>query len=316
MADATRTAPQRPSRLQRRATLLLRLVAIALIFAGWLLLNLDGGYFRDALAYWRPDFHDLYGGGRVGVQSTYLYSPAFAQVMAVFGLLPWAVFAGLWSAACLVALVWMAGPILAAVLFLVPGSPVVDEISTGNIHLLLAAAIVVALRGAGASRAAWALPLLTKVTPGVGVLWHAGARQWRALVVVAGVTAAIVLVSFAMGPNLWFEWFDTLSRSTAVPIDPNIGVIPGPLWARVLLATVVAFVGGALGWKWLAVVAATMALPVTWSSGLSMLVGVVPFVGPRVAAFARARGMRATPRSERGANPVRHASADVDSSQR
>jgi hypothetical protein len=272
--------------------LLLRVAALAVIVAGWLLLNLDGGYFRDAVAYWRPNFDDLYGGGRVGVESTFLYSPAFAQLMAVFGLLPWPVFAALWSAACLVALVWMAGPILGAILFLVPGSPVVDEISTGNIHLLLAAAIVLALRGSTASRAGWSLPLLTKVTPGVGVLWHAGARQWRPLVVVAGVTATIVLVSFAIGPSLWFEWVDTLVRSTAVPVDPDIGVIPGPVWLRTLGAGVLAVIAGALGWKWVAVVAATIALPVTWSSGLSMLVGVVPFLGPRVTGLVGSRFAR------------------------
>jgi hypothetical protein len=289
VADTPLGTTARPIRLVRRLVLLLRVLALALIVAGWLLLNLDGGYFRDAMAYWRPDFDDLYGGGRVGVQSTYLYSPAFAQIVAVLGLLPWPAFAALWSAACLVALVWMAGPILAAILLFVPGSPVVDEISTGNIHLLLAAGIVVALRGSGAWRGAWSLPFLTKITPGAGALWHAGAREWRSLVVVAGVTAALVLVSFAIDPNLWFQWVDTLARSAGVPVDPSIGVIPGPVWLRTLVAGVLAVVGGALGWMWVAVVAATIALPVTWSSGLSMLVGVIPFLRPRVAQVVRSR---------------------------
>jgi hypothetical protein len=257
-----------------------RAVAVALIVAGWLLLNLDGGYFRDAMAYWRPDFDDLYGGGRVGVESTYLYSPAFAQAMAIFGLLPWPAFAALWSAVNLAALVWMAGPILAAILFLVPFSPVVDEISTGNIHLLLAAAIVVAMGRHRFAPGAWAVPLLTKVTPGVGVLWHLGARQWRRLAVAAGVTGGVALVSFAIAPELWSEWVETLARSTGVAVPSDIGVIPGPLWARTLVGGAVAIAGGLMGWKWTAVVAATLALPVTWSSGLSMLVGVIPLVGP------------------------------------
>lgn len=289
MAESASAAPVERRRGRRKVLVLVRAVALAVIVAGWLLLNLDGGYFRDAIAYWRPDFDDLYGSGRVGVESTYLYSPAFAQVMAPFGLLPWPWFAALWSAACLGALVWMAGPILAAVLFLVPGSPVVDEISTGNIHLLLAAAIVVALGGRAAGPAAWSLPLLTKVVPGVGVLWHAGSRQWRALAVALGTSAAVALVSFVIGPELWFEWVETLRRSTGVPVPSDIGVIPGPLWARAVVAAALALVGGWFGWRWAAVVAATLALPVTWSSGLSMLVAVVPFVRPNLAELLHRR---------------------------
>lgn len=252
-----------------------RAIAIALIIAGWLLLNMNGGYFHDSLAYWRPDFDDLYGTGRVGVESTYLYSPAFAQLMAIPGLLPWPIFALLWSGLNLAALVWMAGPLLAAVFFLVPGSPIVDEISTGNIHLLLAAAIVLAFRAPPKSAASWALLLLTKVTPGVALAWHLGARQWRSLGVAIGFTVAIVVVSFAVAPSLWFEWFATLSRSGGVPVPSEIGVIPGPLWARTAAGAVVAIVGGLGGWRWVAPVAATIALPVTWSSGLSLLVGVI-----------------------------------------
>jgi hypothetical protein len=289
MSEGAISASSRSRRALRNALPVLRGTALALIVAGWLLLNLDGGYFRDAVAYWRPNFDDLYGSGRVGVQSTYLYSPAFAQLMAVFGLLPWAAFAALWSAACLAALVWMAGPILAAILFLVPGSPVVDEISTGNIHLLLAAAIVIALRNGTPGPAAWSLPLLTKITPGVGVLYHAGAREWRALGVGIGVTAVVALISFGIGPGLWIEWIETLMRSVGVAVPSAIGVIPGPLWARTALAAVLAVVGGVLGWKWVAVVAATLALPVTWSSGLSMLVAIVPFARPGLADLVRRR---------------------------
>lgn len=266
-----------------RTRTILPAVAIALIIAGWLLLNLNGGYFHDSLAYWRPDFDDLYGTGRVGKESTYLYSPAFAQLMALPGLLPWPLFALAWSALNLAALVWMAGPILAAVLFLVPGSPIVDEISTGNIHLLLAAAIVVAFRAPPKSAAAWAVPLLTKVTPGVGILWYLGARQWRSLGVAVGVTTGVVLVSFALAPSLWVEWIQTLSRSGGVPVPSEIGVIPGPLWVRTAAGGVVAAIGGALGLAWLAPVAATLALPVTWSSGLSILVAILPLLRRSIA---------------------------------
>jgi len=251
-------------RLLGRLPLVLALAAIGF---GWAGLNLEGIYFRDALAYWRPELDDLYGGRQVGVMSTYLYSPAFAQAIWPLGLLPWEAFAALWSALNLGVLVWMAGPYLAAILFWVPG-PVADEISTGNIHLLLGAAIVVGFRWP----AAWAFALLTKITPGIGLLWFAGARRWRALLVALGVTAAISVVSFAAAPSAWFEWVDTLQRSSEISVTGDVAVIPGPLWLRVAVAGVIALVGGVLGRRWLVPVAAAIALPVPWSSGMSLVV--------------------------------------------
>ena len=251
-------------RLLRRLPLV---IAIAGIAFGWIGLNLDGDYFRDAMAYWRPDLDDLYGGRRVGIMSTYLYSPAFAQAMSPFGLLPWPVFAAMWSAANLGLLVWMVGPYLGALLFLIPG-PVGDEISTGNIHLMLAAAVVVGFR----YPAVWSVPLLTKVTPGVGVLWFAGARQWRHLAVAVGVTVAIAVLSYALAPGAWFEWADTLRRSSAIP-SAEVAVIPGPLWLRVVVAATIAMLAGWKGLRWLVPMAVLIALPVPWSSGLSLLVG-------------------------------------------
>lgn len=251
-------------RLLRRLPLVLALSGIAF---GWIGLNLDGDYFRDAMAYWRPDLDDLYGGRRVGIMSTYLYSPAFAQLISPFGLLPWVAFAALWSALNLGLLVWMVGPYLGALLFLVPG-PVGDEISTGNIHLLLAATIVLGFR----YPAAWSFHLLTKITPGLGALWFAGARQWRHLAVVAGVTVAIAAVSFALAPSAWCEWLETLRRSSTIP-SGEVAVIPGPLWLRATVAAAVAVLAGWRGIRWLVPVAAVIALPVPWSSGLSLLVG-------------------------------------------
>ena len=242
-------------------------LAVAALLVGWIGLNMEGIYFRDAVAYWRPDFDDLYGGRHVGVMSTYLYSPAFAQAMWPFGLLPWEVFAALFSATNLVVLAWLVGPIPAALLLWIPG-PVSDEISTGNIHLLLAAAAVVAFRHPGA----WGFPMLTKVTPGIGALWLAGARQWRGLAVAITTTAVVVGVSFAVAPDAWFEWLETLRRSAAVPAG-EAAVIPGPLWLRTALAASLAVGAGVLRWRWLVPVAMTLALPVPWSSGLSLLVG-------------------------------------------
>jgi hypothetical protein len=257
------------ARLGRRVAIGVSLTAIAII---WAWLNWRGIFFRDALAYWRPDFADLYGGREVGVPSTYLYSPAFAHLMWLPGLLPWPVFAALFSGLALVALVWMAGPILAALLLVVPFSPVIDEVTTGNIHLFLAAGVVLGFRWPGA----WAFHLLTKVTPGVGVLWFAARREWRALAVALGVTAAVAAVSFVLAPSAWFEWVETLQRSSQVEVPERIAAIPGPLLLRVAVAAGLTVVAGLGGWRWLVPVAVTLALPVPWSSGLSVLVACIP----------------------------------------
>ena len=241
-----------------------RLAGLGIVLFVWWLLTFND-FQHDARAYWTADLDSLYARGEVGGEDAYLYSPAFAQLMQPLTFLPWAVFAGLWAALNLAALTWMAGPVIAGILLVVPGSPVIDEVGTGNIHLMLAAAIVLAFRWP----AAWALPLLTKVTPGIGVLWLVGARRWRSLAIALGATLLVVLVSFALAPQLWVDWVDVLTGNVDRPIPTEIAVIPGPLALRTAVA------GGWRRWRWTVPVAATLALPVPWSSGLTILVAVI-----------------------------------------
>src|SRR5690348_6311250 len=102
--------------------------------------------------------------------------------MSIFTFLPWPVFAVAWAAFLFAVYLWMTGrrnwlPLLAF-------PPILFELSMGNIHLLLAAAIVLGFRWP----AAWSFVLLTKVTPGVGLLWFAVRREWRSLAVALGAT--------------------------------------------------------------------------------------------------------------------------------
>lgn len=238
-------------------------------FVWWLLAFHD--YQHDARAYWTADLEHLYDRGRVGGVDAYLYSPLFAQLIQPLTWLPWTVFAAIWAGLNLVALTWMAGPAIAALLLVIPGSPVIDEVSTGNIHLLIAASLVLALRHAGW----WAFPLLTKVTPGVGIAYLIGSRRWRQLLIAVGVTAGLSLISFAVASHLWFDWIDVLASNTDRVIPSEIAVIPGPIVVRTAVAGLAALVGGVLGWRWIIPVAATIALPVPWSSGLSVLVALI-----------------------------------------
>jgi hypothetical protein len=260
-----------PHRRRLLSTALTMLAWGAIVFV-WLALNFSQkDYFQDARAYHGFDFANLYGQGAVGGREAYLYSPAFAQAMAPFGLLPWPVFKLLWSGLNLAALAWLAGPRLGALVLLVPFSPVANEIGTGNLHLLLAAAVVLAFR----HPAWWALALLTKVTPGVGLLWFVGRREWRSLALAAGATAAIAVVSLVIAPQLWIDWFETLTRSGSVAIPAAMVGVPGPFLARLIVAAGLALGGGLIGWRWTVPVAAMVALPVPWTGALSMLLGVV-----------------------------------------
>jgi hypothetical protein len=77
----------------------------------------------------------------------------------------------------------------------------------GGLHLLIAAAIVLDFRWP----ATWAFVILTKVTPGVGLVWFAVRREWRRLAIALGVTAALVLISLVIDPALWRAWLPTTS---------------------------------------------------------------------------------------------------------
>ena len=100
-----------------------------------------------------------------------------------------------------------------ALLFLVAFPPVLLELVNGNISLFMALAVCAGMRWPGA----WAFILLTKVTPGIGVLWFAGRRDWRGLAIALGFTAAVVAIGFAIAPGLWLDWFQSLTLAAAAP---------------------------------------------------------------------------------------------------
>lgn len=262
--------------LSRRSRRLIRTGTWMLAWAGlvfaWVWLNFNPvDYLQDAKVYWRFDFDQLYASSTVGGREAYLYSPAFAQVLSPLGILPWPAFKALFSAANLLLLAWMAGPRLGALMLLIPGSPIANEIGVGNIHLIIAAAVVVGFR----LPQAWAFNLLTKITPGVGLLWFVGRRAWRSLALALGATAVIALVSFAIAPHLWFEWADSLRSNTGVAIPAHAVALPLPLGVRLIAGAALALVAGIGNWRWLLPLACFVALPVPWVPALSLLVGSI-----------------------------------------
>jgi Glycosyltransferase family 87 len=260
----------RPSWLgQFPARLAVRALAIGWIVFFWVwLIGFQSTFVEvDAQAYWGLNLDTLYQGVQLGDQGAFLYSPVVAWILLPFSALPYEVFYALLAAVNLAALVWLIGPELAALsLFLVPIS---NEVARGNIHLLLAAAIVAGFR----YHASWAPISLTKVTPGVGSLWFAMRREWRAFAWAIGATIAIVVVSFAVAPDLWLRWFGMLAGSANVT---RPSVLPIPVLPRIAVAVVLVAVGAWRNRPAIVPVAAMIALQAIWVNSLAMLVAVIP----------------------------------------
>ena len=218
----------------------------------------------DARAYWLVDLRDLYGVGPSN-DDAFLYSPVIAQLLDPLTWLPWPVFLALLTAASLAALVWMAGPwsIVCAV------TPwVATELYMGNINLLLAAAIVLGFRWP----AAWAAVLLTKVTPGVGLLWFVFRREWRHLAGALVATGIVILVSFVTVPTLWSDWLVLLTRASSGPFPLADQT---PLWMRIGIAVALLWAGARRDKPQVVPIAAMLASPVLWGHSLSMVVGAL-----------------------------------------
>jgi Glycosyltransferase family 87 len=218
----------------------------------------------DARAYWRVDLAHPYVGSRVGDISTYLYSPAFAQLLAPFSVLPFPLFDAIWSVLLLGVCAWLLRPWPWAGLMLF--LPISYELFVGNVHFLIAAAIAAGFR----APSAWAFPVLTKVTPAIGVLWFAVRREWRALALAVGTTGAIVAVSFALAPSAWSDWFQFLLASPG----RSEFLIPRAVIAGVLVAF-----GAVTGRHWLVPVAVWLALPIVWVNSWVILLAAIRLRG-------------------------------------
>lgn len=227
----------------------------------------------DAFAYWTTRSGDFYATAETGQIGAYVYSPAFAQALAPLVALPLAVFTAVWTAINFAALWWLLRRwALPSLLFL----PIPFEIISGNVHLLYAVAIVAGFR----YPATWALLLLTKVTPGVGLLWFLVRREWRALAVALAMTAALVAVSALLDRAAWEQWIAIL-RSDLARTGQGALETPGwylavPLLPRLVVAAAITVVAGLTDRRWLVPFAVVIALPVLWLNGLAVLAAAVP----------------------------------------
>jgi hypothetical protein len=253
-------------------------VVAGLIFAAYLFVIIApqaGTVGFDAFAYWSVDPADPYAltAGELGA---FPYSPVAVRFFAPFGALDWLTFLWLWLAALVATVVWLGWRAALAVLAF---PPVALELYHGNVHLLIAAAIALGFR----YPALWAVPLLTKVTPGIGLVWFAVRREWGSLAIALGVTGALVAVSVAVDGELWVEWRESLlaTGSGAAPVlQPQI---PVPLWIRLPAALLIVVWGARTDRPWTVPVAATLAVPILWPSALAILAALWPIAQRRPA---------------------------------
>jgi hypothetical protein len=226
---------------------------------------------QDARSYYglHPDdpYADRSAWGTVGA---FPYSPAFAQLVWPLGLLPWPLFVAAWTAILLACLAWLTGRELLLAGICVAAA----ELLGGNISLLLAVAIVLGFRWP----AAWSFVLLTKVTPGIGLLWFLVRREWRPLAIALGATALIVVTSYALAPAAWPAWIEYLHENTGRAA--TWAAVPVPLAVRLPLGVALVTWGARSGRRWTVPVAAMLALPALWYGSLAMLLAVIPLTSP------------------------------------
>ena len=222
----------------------------------------------DVHAYWSFSPADPYNSSIGGVNA-FLYSPVAALVALPFHLLPFGVVRLLLVVADVACLLYLARSWGFALLAL---PPVFADVAAGNIHILLGTAIAVGFR----YPATWAFVLLTKVTPGVGVLWFAVRREWRNLALAAGVTVALTVASAMLVPGWWPAWIATLRSSTGSVVTAPV-LTTAPLVVRLAASAVLVVWGGWSGRRWTVPLAAVLALPAVWVMGSSMLIGAIPY---------------------------------------
>jgi Glycosyltransferase family 87 len=204
----------------------------------------------------------------------YRYPPPLAQIFVLLHAVPWPVIAGLWVGMSFVVFLVLAGR-WALPLLLFP--PVLGELWFGNVNLLIALAIVIGMRWP----AAWAFVLLTKMTPGIGLLWFAVRREWRALGIAIVATALVAAVSFVLAPAWWFEFRDAMTVQAGAAIDVPPLAVQISLPIRLVIAAVVVVYGARTDRAWLVPVAATIAAPALWGNVFVILVAAVPLAEGR-----------------------------------
>ena len=187
----------------------------------------------DAIMYWRGFLDEPYwlGAGQ------YVYPPPMTQLIEPFRWIGWPVFIVGWTTLIWASLGYVAGRFAPLVLL----AAVIQNPSTvagaeaafiGNVTLPMAAAIVAGMK----HPALWAVPLLTKITPGVGVIWFAFRGEWRRFGIAVGATVAIAIGSFVLLPSSWSQFAALAVDNANLRTNGGMVIVGPPLWTRLVAA--------------------------------------------------------------------------------
>jgi hypothetical protein len=261
------------------------LAAIGAVFLGVVVATrwLPPGDLGDAHAYWLAGQRLLAGeplydptAGPV-TPYAYWYPPTFAQVIAPFTvILPAYAFSLLWGVMLLAILAWLTGGRIVVAFAMIAFLPVAIELWFRNVHLVLAALVVLGVRS---SPVAFVAGAGIKFAPAVGLAWLAARGRWPSVAVCLAVGAGALAVSYALSPAAWQQYAEILAGRGG--LSAATGLVGIPYGIRVVAGLALALVAGRLRpglGEPLLVVATLLALPTLFPAAFSVLVAAVPLL--------------------------------------
>ena len=265
----TLTASRTPTRAAEpgsglRVSTIIFAVSTGVVLQVLALLTLSGGDPVDALCYWLTDPANPYN----RTEYQFVYPPVVAQLMAPLFDIPFALFALLLRIIEVASLILLTGPLAGALIFT---TPVASEVNAANINLLIAVVMVLGFRWP----ALWVIPLLTKPSMGVGLLWFLLRGEWRKAAIPIAIAAVLAGVSFLFDQGIWFKWVDFLAHDT-----PPVGEwpYPYPIWARLPISLLLVVWGARTNRPWTVALASALALPRLYYQSPAILIALVPLI--------------------------------------
>lgn len=223
----------------------------------------------DMYTYWATGAGVDYAASDPYTIGAYLYAPAFAQLLYPLTTLPWPWFAALWTAAIAAVYIWLVGRWAFPLLFT---GAVALELYLGQIDIFLAALVVIGFR----YPAVWAFALLTKIAPGIGLLWFVFRREWRNLAIALSATVAIAGLSAVLAPQLWHDWFGLLRRTVFDRQAVEGAYLGIPVLLRLPFAIGIIAWGARTDRHWTVPIAMLLAMPILWINVFTLLLAMVP----------------------------------------
>jgi len=234
----------------------------------------------DEFAYWRAAERLVAGQSLydpalpVGTPYLYLYPPPLAQVLAPLTLVvPDPIFMWAWTA-LLLGCLWLLGlrRVLLA-LALVAFLPVAIELWFRNVHLVLAALAVLALRR---HPVFWVPAAAIKIAPIIGLAYLVARGRIREALAAGTVGAVVLGASVVISPEAWRGFLDlALTQGSGA----SASFVAVPFVVRLAVAAVLAVVAGRMDERRgevLLVVALVVGNPSLTMTAFSMLAAIVP----------------------------------------